>query len=70
MVSINSIYPLMGRKLKQCFEYANRMSIPYVIIIGGKELASGRLTLKDMRSGEQEEMELEQVIKELGKQPC
>ncbi|MBM3303623.1 MAG: histidine--tRNA ligase [Candidatus Aenigmarchaeota archaeon] len=54
---------LMGRKLKQNLDYANRLGITYVIVIGGKELASGRLTLKDMRSGEQKSMGIPQVMK-------
>ena len=47
------IYP-DGGKMKKQMEYANRRSIPYVAIIGGNELAEGVVTLKNMRTGEQQ----------------
>lgn len=36
--------------------YADAKNIPYVILIGGDEIASGELTLKDMQSGEQKKL--------------
>ena len=42
--------------------YANRKSIPYVILIGSEELRTGKLTLKRMESGEQEPLLLLEVI--------
>ena len=57
---------LMARKLGQCLEYANKMGIHYVLVVGEKELASGRLTLRDMRDGKQRSMELAQVLETLG----
>ena len=46
------IYPENG-KMKKQMEYANRRAIPYVIIIGSRELETRTATVKDMRSGEQ-----------------
>lgn len=54
---------LMGRKLKQCFEYAEKLGIPYMIIIGEKELKSGRLTLRDMKKREQKTANFTNVLK-------
>ncbi len=41
-------------RLQRQFKYANRNEIPLVIIIGPDELKSGKVSLKDMTSGEQE----------------
>ena len=38
--------------MKKQMEYANRRSIPYVVIIGSQELEAQAATVKDMRSGE------------------
>ena len=40
-------------KMKKQMEYANRRSIPYVVIIGSNELQNGQATVKNMRTGEQ-----------------
>ena len=34
-------------------DYANRRGIPYVVIIGSDELVRGEASIKDMRTGEQ-----------------
>ena len=39
--------------MKKQMEYANRRSIPYVVIIGSNELQNGQATVKNMRTGEQ-----------------
>ncbi len=46
------IYP-EAAKMKKQMEYANRRSIPYVVIIGSNELEHGEATVKNMRTGEQ-----------------
>ena len=48
-------YPECG-KMKKQMEYANRRSIPYVVIIGSQELEAQAATVKDMRSGEQRQV--------------
>ena len=49
------IYPESG-KMKKQMEYANRRAIPFVVIIGSEELAAGRATVKNMRTGEQRQV--------------
>ena len=49
------IYPESG-KMKKQMEYANRRAIPQVVIIGSEELAAGCATVKDMRTGEQQQV--------------
>ncbi|MBW8049054.1 MAG: histidine--tRNA ligase [Cytophagales bacterium] len=62
---INSeIYPQQA-KLKKQMDYANKKSIPYVILIGSEEIKTGKLTLRDMNSGEQEQLKPEEIIGKL-----
>ena len=48
-------------KLKKQLDYANRKKIPYVVLVGENEMKEGRLTLKDMNSGEQKTLTWEQL---------
>ena len=54
------IYP-EATKMKKQMEYASRRGIPFVIIIGSDELAAGTATVKDMRSGEQRSVALNDI---------
>ena len=49
-------------KIKKQMEYANAKKIPYVILAGGEEIAKGLLTLKDMISGDQKSLSVENII--------
>lgn len=62
---INSeIYP-DAAKMKKQLEYADRKKIPFVLIIGSEEMASGSLTLKDMLKGEQQRLDIKGIITKL-----
>ena len=50
------------KKIKAKFKYADRLLIPYVIVIGEEEIEKDVVTLKDMITGEQETLKLEEVI--------
>ena len=54
------IYP-ESAKMKKQMEYANRRTIPFVVIIGSQELEQGVATVKDMRSGEQQHIAFAEV---------
>jgi histidyl-tRNA synthetase len=54
-------------KLKKQLDYANRKKIPYVVLVGENEMKENRLTLKDMQTGKQEFMTLEQVKEKMAK---
>ncbi|MEM9931316.1 MAG: His/Gly/Thr/Pro-type tRNA ligase C-terminal domain-containing protein, partial [Bacteroidota bacterium] len=54
------LYP-SPTKLKKQMKYANDRDVPYVVLIGGDEMASGQLSLKHMRTGEQERLSLEGI---------
>ncbi len=49
------IYP-EAAKMKRQMEWANRRSIPFVVILGADELAAGTVTLKNMQTGEQQQL--------------
>ncbi len=41
------------KKFKQKLSYADKLAVPYAILLGEDEIAQGKVALKDMRSGEQ-----------------
>ena len=45
--------------MKKQLKYADDRGIRYVGLIGGEELSSGKITLKDMQEGSQESLELD-----------
>ena len=51
--------------LKAKMKYANRLSIPYVCILGEDEEKQNKVTLKDMESGEQELISVDEMIKKI-----
>ena len=53
---------LMERSLKAQMKYAGKHNCKYVVIIGEDEIASGRVTLRDMESGDQKELTREAVF--------
>lgn len=60
------IYP-DSSKMKKQMAYANALNIPYVAIIGDSELAEGKVTLKNMTTGEQSTLDTESLISALKK---
>ena len=53
---------LEDKKIKAKFKYADRLQIPYVIVIGEDEITNNVVTLKNMKTGEQQTLKLEDVI--------
>lgn len=56
------IYPDITKKLGKQFDYANKKNIPFVCTIGSKEMESGILALKNMKSGEQKELNFSHIL--------
>lgn len=56
---------LTKRNLAKQLEYANSMKIRYVAILGNKERESNKIKLRDMVSGEEEEVEIEAAVSKL-----
>lgn len=58
------LYPSTTKVQKQ-FKYADKRSVPFVILLGAKELENGEFILKDMVSGEQKAHKLDETPKAL-----
>ena len=54
-----------GRSLKAQMRRANKLNSRYVLIIGEEELKSGRATLRNMTRKDQEEIRLDEAVKEI-----
>lgn len=64
---INTQVYLENKKAKAKFKYADRLQIPYVITIGEDEVQNNVVSLKDMNTGEQKTLTIEEAIKLLKK---
>ena len=58
------LYPTAA-KLKKQMSYADGKGIPYVLLVGEEEMATGRFTLKDMASGEQFKVSERELVEKL-----
>lgn len=52
-------------KLKKQLAYANAKSIPYVALVGETEMREEKITIKDMKLGEQSQKSLNELIEKL-----
>ena len=62
-LDINTEIFLNNKKLKAKFKYADKLKIPYTIIIGEDEINSNVIKLKDMESGEEKEINIDEIEK-------
>ena len=53
---------LNGKKFKKLMNYADKIKVPKIIIIGENDLKEGKVTVKDMESGEQELVDINSII--------
>jgi histidyl-tRNA synthetase len=60
----SELYPNQAKMQKQ-MKYANDKKIPFVIVIGEEEMQSGLLSFKNMETGEQQKLSIEQIITQL-----
>lgn len=56
------LYPEIT-KIKKQFIYADKKEIPFVIILGENEIKEGKLSLKNLKSGVQESIMLDELLK-------
>ena len=59
---INTEIYFDNKKIKTKFKYADKLKIPYVIVIGEDEIKTGTLTLRNMETGEQEKKNVEEIV--------
>ena len=62
---INTDIDLLNRGISKNLAFANSYGIPYALIVGERELASGKLNLRDMKSGKEEALSTEKIISRL-----
>src|SRR5205085_10363359 len=56
---------LIEGKLKRAMELANKFGARFALIVGDNEMAAGRYALKDMTTGQQEELTREEITSRL-----
>lgn len=57
----SEVYP-DAVKIKKQMNYANKKGVPFVLMIGENEIKEGKFQLKNMRTGEQQQLELHEII--------
>ena len=56
-------------KLKRLMELADKLGARFALIVGEDEMAAGRFALKDMSTGEQQSLTIEEIIAALKRRP-
>lgn len=59
---INTELFLTNKKIKAKFKYADKLNIPFVVVIGEDEIANNTVSLKNMKTGEQFQVSIEEAI--------
>ena len=60
----SEIYP-DSVKIQKQLEFANKKMVPYTIVIGSEEVTNGILAFKNMKTGEQFKLTIEDILKRL-----
>ena len=53
---------LNGKKFKKLMNYADKIKVEKIVIIGAKDLDEGKVTVKNMISGEQSLVDIDDII--------
>lgn len=51
------------KKFNAKMNYADKLGVPYVLLLGGDEIAAGKVSLKDMRSGAQTLVTVDEAVR-------
>ncbi|MFH1826814.1 MAG: histidine--tRNA ligase [bacterium] len=57
------LYPESNAKLDKQLKFADKKNIPYVLIIGPTEIKEDKIKIKNMKTGEQKDVNKEELIK-------
>ena len=60
---VRVVVEMNKRKIKKCFEWANKNKVPYVMVIGDNEVDSGSINIKNMKTGEVLEYKIDDIDK-------
>jgi len=63
---INTDFDTKARSISKNLDFANSVGIPFIIIVGEKELKAGKVSIKNMETGKQELVEINKAIKMVG----
>ena len=63
--NVNTEVYFANKKFKAKMKYANRLQVPYIVIMGEEERKQGKCTLKNMVTGEQELVSKEVVVEKI-----
>ncbi len=58
---INVDLDVMGRSISKNLDYADKLGIPFVLVVGPTDLKEGKVTLKHMPTGEEHKLTLEEL---------
>ena len=58
-LNVNTEVYLNDKKIKAKMKYANKLAVPYVIVIGDDEIMNKKVKVKNMETGEEKEANLE-----------
>jgi histidyl-tRNA synthetase len=58
------VYP-ENVKIKKQLDYANKKMIPFTIVIGSEEMKTGKLAFKNMETGEQTSLTIDEIVQNL-----
>ena len=64
---VSAIIDTLNRNLKGQMKYANKLNARYSVVIGDNEIEKGIVTIKNMHSGEQKEINAIDITKEIEK---
>jgi histidyl-tRNA synthetase len=64
-LGIKTEIDLLGRGISNNLSYANSMGIPYVVFVGKQELAKKKVKLRNMKSGKEILLKLEEIPKKI-----
>lgn len=59
---INTDIDMNNRDIKKNMEYSAAAGIPYVVLVGEKEVKSGKVTLRNMKTGKEESVTLTEAV--------
>lgn len=61
-INKNVLIEFNKRKIKRCFEYADKEKIKYVIVVGEDEINNNTYTMKNMETGEQFKLNEKELV--------
>jgi len=65
MKGVPTLVDYTRRDVSKALSYASKRSVKYVALIGGREVEANTVALKNMETGSQEELKIQQVVEKL-----